>query len=202
MSSEEKRPRRRTTIASPSTSHSRTEPGTSPSRRRTSAGTEICPCAVSLDWARAMWHITTVMDSWALGETGSGLDKARRLAPRGLAPAVLVRLGPLGLVGVVRGAHGPPLRSWSARRGPRRRAGLAGSSPPRRSAPPHREVPAPGQPRHRQRGVRPCAGPGDPTATGQTPHGRERHGDVRGFVRVEPAIRGWQDMSPTRSAPV
>jgi hypothetical protein len=40
---------RRTTTFSPSSSHSITEPGRIPSRLRTSAGTEICPCAESLD---------------------------------------------------------------------------------------------------------------------------------------------------------
>lgn len=46
ISSEVCLPARRTTMWSPSSSHSSTEPGASPSFRRTSAGTEICPCAV------------------------------------------------------------------------------------------------------------------------------------------------------------
>ena len=49
-----KRPTRRTTMWSPSSCHSRTDPGPTPSLRRTSAGTEICPCAVTLDCAIAM----------------------------------------------------------------------------------------------------------------------------------------------------
>src|SRR5580704_421965 len=53
ISSELKRPARRTTICSPSSSHSRTDPGPTPSFRRTSAGTEICPWAVSLERAIA-----------------------------------------------------------------------------------------------------------------------------------------------------
>jgi hypothetical protein len=47
-------PHRRTTILSPSSSHSRTEPGPTANFRRTSAGTEICPWAVILDRARAI----------------------------------------------------------------------------------------------------------------------------------------------------
>src|SRR5580698_1764134 len=53
ISSELKRPARRTTIWLPSSSHSRTDPGPTPSFRRTSAGTEICPWAVSLERAIA-----------------------------------------------------------------------------------------------------------------------------------------------------
>src|ERR1700722_16124728 len=49
MSSELKVPARRTTILSPSWSHSRTEPGPTPSFRHTSAGPEIWPCAASLE---------------------------------------------------------------------------------------------------------------------------------------------------------
>src|ERR1035441_9696505 len=62
MSSELKRPARRTTILPPSSSHSRTEPGPTPSFRRTSTGTEICPCAVSLECAIAIPYITRVME--------------------------------------------------------------------------------------------------------------------------------------------
>jgi hypothetical protein len=47
-------PARRTTTRSPSSSHSKTEPGARPSLRRTAAGTEICPWAVSLDDANDM----------------------------------------------------------------------------------------------------------------------------------------------------
>src|ERR1035437_2063618 len=54
ISSELKRPARRTTILSPSSSHSRTEPGPMPSFRRTSTGTEICPCEVTLECAIAI----------------------------------------------------------------------------------------------------------------------------------------------------
>src|SRR5271167_520199 len=54
MSSELYRADRRTTIFSPSSLHSRTDPGPMPSLRRTSAGTEICPCAVTLERANAM----------------------------------------------------------------------------------------------------------------------------------------------------
>lgn len=50
-SCELKVPARRTVIRSPTCSHSSTEPGPIPSLRRTSAGTEICPCAVSRDLA-------------------------------------------------------------------------------------------------------------------------------------------------------
>lgn len=45
---------RRTTTRSPSASHSRIEPGARPSLRRTSAGTETCPCEVNLDCASFM----------------------------------------------------------------------------------------------------------------------------------------------------
>src|SRR5450759_2750585 len=62
MSSELKRPARRTTILPPSSSHSRMEPGPTPSFRRTSTGTEICPCAVSLECAIAISYITRVME--------------------------------------------------------------------------------------------------------------------------------------------
>src|SRR5450631_457317 len=54
MSSKVKRPARWTTILSPSSVHSRTEPGPTPSLRRTSAGTEICPWAVNFDRAMAI----------------------------------------------------------------------------------------------------------------------------------------------------
>src|SRR3984893_5767407 len=54
ISSELKRPARRTTILLPSSSHSKIEPGPMPSFLRTSTGTEICPCAVSLDRAIAI----------------------------------------------------------------------------------------------------------------------------------------------------
>ena len=54
MSSDVYRPARRTKILSPSASHSNTEPGPTPRTRRTLAGTEICPCEVSLDCAMAM----------------------------------------------------------------------------------------------------------------------------------------------------
>src|SRR5947208_657454 len=61
MSSEVKRPARRTTIRSPSSSHSRTEPGPMPSLRRTSIGTEICPWDVSFERASGMIYLTRVM---------------------------------------------------------------------------------------------------------------------------------------------
>src|ERR1035437_193775 len=51
ISWELKRNARLTTILPPSSSHSRTEPGPMPSFRRTFAGTEICPCAVTFDCA-------------------------------------------------------------------------------------------------------------------------------------------------------
>ncbi len=51
ISSELKRDARLTTMFLPSSFHSRTEPGPTPSFRRTSAGTEICPCAVTFDCA-------------------------------------------------------------------------------------------------------------------------------------------------------
>src|SRR5437588_12233600 len=41
-------------MRSPSSSHSSTEPGARPSFRRTTAGIEICPCAVSFECASAM----------------------------------------------------------------------------------------------------------------------------------------------------
>src|ERR1039458_4858773 len=47
-------PVRRTTILSPSCSHSKIEPGCIPSFRPTSTGTEICPCDVPLDRAIVM----------------------------------------------------------------------------------------------------------------------------------------------------
>src|SRR6266545_6137384 len=49
MSCDENRPTLRTTTFSPSCSHSSTDPGPIPSFRRISAGTEICPCAVTFD---------------------------------------------------------------------------------------------------------------------------------------------------------
>src|SRR6266849_9282914 len=51
MSWEEWRPARRTTMAPPSSLHSRTAPGPTPRRRRTAAGTDTWPCAVSFEWA-------------------------------------------------------------------------------------------------------------------------------------------------------
>src|ERR1035437_1326753 len=54
ISSELKRPASGTTILSPSSSHSRTEPGPMPSFRRTSTGTEICPYEVTLECAIAI----------------------------------------------------------------------------------------------------------------------------------------------------
>src|ERR1017187_1792458 len=51
ISSELKRLARLTIMLLPSSFHSRTEPGPIPSFRRTSAGTEICPCAVTFDCA-------------------------------------------------------------------------------------------------------------------------------------------------------
>jgi hypothetical protein len=42
-------------ILSPSSSHSRMDPGPTPSLRRTSAGTEIWPWEVSLEWASGMF---------------------------------------------------------------------------------------------------------------------------------------------------
>ena len=48
-SSEEKRPARRTTMAPPRSPHSRIAPGPTPKRRRTSAGTDTWPCAVSFE---------------------------------------------------------------------------------------------------------------------------------------------------------
>src|SRR5438270_11593633 len=61
MSSDEYWPTRRTTMLSPSSSHSSTDPGPTPSLRLTSAGTAIWPCAVSFDFASATAHITMVM---------------------------------------------------------------------------------------------------------------------------------------------
>src|ERR1035437_2272870 len=54
MSWDVNRAERRTTIFSPSSSHSKIDPGPMPSFRRTPAGTEICPCAVTLERASAM----------------------------------------------------------------------------------------------------------------------------------------------------
>lgn len=54
MSSDVYRPAFRTTTCPPSSSHSRTEPGPTPSLCRTIAGIEICPCAVSFEWASAI----------------------------------------------------------------------------------------------------------------------------------------------------
>src|ERR1039457_5142704 len=54
MSSNVDCPTRRTTILSPSSSHSRVDPGPIPSLRRTSRGTEICPCAVTFECASAI----------------------------------------------------------------------------------------------------------------------------------------------------
>src|ERR1039457_3054960 len=51
ISSELKRLARLTIMLLPSSFHSRIEPGPIPSFRRTSAGTEICPCAVTFDCA-------------------------------------------------------------------------------------------------------------------------------------------------------
>src|SRR5215203_976194 len=49
-------------MAPSASSHSRTDPGPAPSRRRTSAGIDTWPCAVIRDLAIAMGYITTVMD--------------------------------------------------------------------------------------------------------------------------------------------
>src|SRR5262249_44720950 len=54
MSSNVYLPDRRTTIRPLSSSHSITEPGPTPRRFRTAAGTEIWPCAVSFDLASAI----------------------------------------------------------------------------------------------------------------------------------------------------
>src|ERR1039458_9540618 len=54
ISSDEYRPARRTMIFSPSSSHSRIDPGVIPSLLRMLAGTETCPCAVTLERASAM----------------------------------------------------------------------------------------------------------------------------------------------------
>ena len=53
-SAEEYRWPLRTTTRSPSASHSRIDPVARPSRRRTSAGTETCPCEVNRDCASFM----------------------------------------------------------------------------------------------------------------------------------------------------
>jgi D-glycero-D-manno-heptose 1,7-bisphosphate phosphatase len=53
MSSEVNRPARRTTIWLPASSHSKIDPGPTPSLRRTSVGTEICPCDVIFEYAIA-----------------------------------------------------------------------------------------------------------------------------------------------------
>jgi len=50
MSADVHFPSRRTMKAPSRHSQTSTEPGPTPSCRRTSAGTEICPCAVTLDW--------------------------------------------------------------------------------------------------------------------------------------------------------
>src|SRR5712692_4027952 len=57
MSWEEWRPARRTTMAPPSSLHSRTAPGPTPRRRRTAAGTDTWPCAVSFEWAIGDIHV-------------------------------------------------------------------------------------------------------------------------------------------------
>src|SRR5262245_54883358 len=57
-------------MRSPSSSHSMTDPGPTPSLRRTSAGTEICPCAVSFDCAMIMFinYLGNVCGSRTLSE--------------------------------------------------------------------------------------------------------------------------------------
>src|SRR5579863_219475 len=65
MSSKVTVPARRTTMLPPSSSHSRIEPGPTPSLRRTFTGTEIWPCAVTLDRAMGIVYITRVMEKAA-----------------------------------------------------------------------------------------------------------------------------------------
>src|ERR1039457_3792821 len=73
MSSELKLPARRTTILPPSSSHSRTEPGPMPSFRRTFAGTEICPCAVTFDCAIGIF--LDYQGNRTAGRTSGGLHR-------------------------------------------------------------------------------------------------------------------------------
>src|ERR1039457_7099016 len=54
ISSDENWPARRTTMFPPASSHSRIDPGAMPSLLRMLAGTETCPCAVTLERASAM----------------------------------------------------------------------------------------------------------------------------------------------------
>lgn len=77
-SSKEYRPARRTTILSSSSSHSRTDPGPMPSFRRTSAGTEICPWAVTFECAIA----TAGTGTGARQRTPSGDQASRKAAVR------------------------------------------------------------------------------------------------------------------------
>ena len=99
------RPTRRTTMLSPSSCHSRVEPGPTPSFRRTAAGTEICPCAVRRDWAMAISHITAVLRcAQARSDAGARegprpMSRGRRYPtgrPRGSFPGPLLCWGPTG----------------------------------------------------------------------------------------------------------
>ena len=83
ISSELKEPDRLTIIRSPSSSHSKMDPGPIPSFFRTSEGTEICPCAVTFERAVGISHITTVM------KLGSACNRECFLAPRAMRALVL-----------------------------------------------------------------------------------------------------------------
>src|SRR5262245_522949 len=93
MSSEENRPAFRTTMRSPSSSHSSTEPGPTPSFWRTFAGTEIWPCAVSFECASAMeeyYHgneLRRATRSWAYARSHTVAVRAKA-STEGVSPRV------------------------------------------------------------------------------------------------------------------
>lgn len=89
ISCDEYRPARRMTIRSPSSSHCRTEPGPIPSFLRTWAGTEICPCAVTLECASAMqthYHGNTFPQNPLVGARQRPLPRPQRWAAGPIRP--------------------------------------------------------------------------------------------------------------------
>ncbi len=83
ISSEVKRPARFKSTPSPARSHSRIDPGPMPKSFRTSAGTEICPCTVTLDLAIAIsshYHGNAIRN-WLLLVSLIDTDPLYRIKP-------------------------------------------------------------------------------------------------------------------------
>src|SRR6266540_4702034 len=91
MSWEEWRPARRTTMAPPSSLHSRTAPGPTPRRRRTAAGTDTWPCAVSFEWAigdmNINYHGNVRQSTSRFGDSSRPCRSSLRRPTLGVAPA-------------------------------------------------------------------------------------------------------------------